>query len=178
MTPRAAAGAPSGFDWALIRLDAACRVLSAVGVLALVVMMLATVADVVLRRSLNLPIKGVYDLVESTLVVVVFLGVPRCFLRERQITVDIVDGLVSPAVLGWIKFIASLLGLCFLIMLFCTMIGPALDSYRFNDHKPDMPIPLFALWLVMFVGVAATISVMACLALRDFVVALRRRSVA
>ena len=61
--------------------------LAAMGVLFL--MMLLTVADVVLRATLNKPIIGTTEIVEQMMVVVVFLGLGWCALQGKQIRVDL-----------------------------------------------------------------------------------------
>ena len=144
----------------------ACRILSAIGGIALALMMLLTVWDVVMRALFNLPLKGVYDLVESTLVLVIFLGIPASFLGEHQIAVDILDSVAGPRGVLWMKFCGAFLSLLFLIVLAWNMIGPASDAYRFDDHKPDFPVPIILLWLVMLTGIAVAILATAFVALR------------
>ena len=63
--------------------------------LALIVMMMVTVADVAMRYLFNHPITGSYDLVESTLVVFVFHGLSSVFLSRQNIQIDLVDSLVG-----------------------------------------------------------------------------------
>jgi TRAP-type C4-dicarboxylate transport system permease small subunit len=152
---------------ALGRLDGATRWLQGIGIVALFAMMMATVADVVLRGALRSPITGVYDLVESTLVLVVFLGIPQGFLRDEQITVDILDRFVPPGLLRWLKALAALATLLMLVLLAWNMVMPALEAYRFGDKKPDLPIPIFWLWIAMFAGILSSIAAMALIGLRE-----------
>jgi len=156
-------------EGALDRFDRVTRWLQGLGVVALFAMMMATVADVVLRGALNSPITGVYDLVESTLVLVVFLGIPQGFLRNEQITVDILDRVVPPGLLLWMKALAALATLALLVLLASTMVAPALETYRFGDRKPDLPIPIVWLWIAMFAGLLSSIAVMALIALKETV---------
>jgi TRAP-type C4-dicarboxylate transport system permease small subunit len=152
---------------ALGRLDGATRWLQGVGVVALFAMMMATVADVVLRGALRSPITGIYDLVESTLVLVVFLGIPQGFLHDEQITVDILDRVVPPWLLRWMKAVAALATLAILVLLAWNMIMPALEAYRFGDRKPDLPVPIFWLWIAMYAGILSSIAAMALICLRQ-----------
>ncbi|MGE5147536.1 MAG: TRAP transporter small permease [Candidatus Eiseniibacteriota bacterium] len=154
-------------DVVLGRLDRVTRWLQGLGVVALFAMMMATVTDVVLRSALKSPITGVYDLVESTLVLVVFLGTPQVFLRDEQITVDILDNVVSPRLLLWMKALAGVATLALLVLLAWTMVQPALETYRFGDRKPDLPIPIIWLWIAMFAGILSSIAVMVVIALKQ-----------
>lgn len=150
----------------LAALDRASLWLVWAGSAALLAMMGITVADVVLRGAINLPIRGSFDIVESALVLVVFLGLPRCFLREQNIVVDLVDGFVGPRALAVLKLVAGLIGTLFLATLFWNMLGPAADAWRFADRKPDFPVPIFALWLAMLAGCAASLAALALVTLR------------
>jgi len=154
-------------DAVLGRLDRATRWLQGLGVVALFAMMMATVADVVLRGALKSPITGVYDLVESTLVLVVFLGIPQGFLRDEQITVDILDRVVPPGLLRWMKMLAAVATLALLVLLAFTMAAPALETYQFGDRKPDLPIPIIWLWIAMFACIVSSIAVMALITLKE-----------
>ena len=158
-------------DAALGHLDRITRWLQGLGVAALFVMMMATVADVALRSALRSPITGVYDLVESTLVLVVFLGIPQVFLRDEQITVDILDRYVPPKLLLWMKAVAALAALVLLLLLAWHMAVPALEAYQFGDRKPDLPIPVFWLWIAMYAGIVCSIAVMVLIATRQGLIA-------
>ena len=164
-------------DAVLGRLDRATRWLQGLGAVALFVMMMATVADVVLRGALRSPITGVYDLVESTLVLVVFLGIPQVFLRDEQITVDILDRLVPARLLLWMKAAAAVATLVLLVILAGSMVVPALETYQFGDRKPDLPIPIIWLWIAMFAGILSSLAVMALVGARQVAWAVRGRAI-
>ena len=126
---------------------------SVVAALALVAMMLVTVADVALANLLKRPIIGAYDLVESTLIISVFLGIPATFLRNGNIVVDVVDFFVSPATVRRLKFLAEVATLVFLLLLLFNMVTPALDAYKFGGKKQELGLPLWVLWVPMLLGV-------------------------
>jgi len=128
-------------------------VASAAAAIALAAMMLVTVADVALANLLKRPIIGAYDLVESTLIVSVFLGIPATFLRNGNIVVDVVDFFVSPATVRRMKVLAEIATLVFLVLLLYNMITPALDAYKFGGKKQELGLPLWVLWLPMLLGV-------------------------
>ena len=129
------------------------RLASVVAALALIVMMMTTVADVFMANVFKRPIIGAYDMVETTLVFAVFLGIPATFLRDGNIVVDVVDFFVSERTVRRLKRLAQVLTLLFLVLLFWNMITPALDAYRFGDRKQELGLPLWVLWLPLLSGV-------------------------
>lgn len=138
----------------------ASRALTGVGALALVVMTLWTVVDVLTRYVLSKPLAGSIDLVEVTLVLVVFLALPECFRRGEQVTVDVVDHLAGPDALPWLKLLAALATIAFLGLLLYTGIQPLVDAWTFGDRKPDLPIPLFALLAVIELAIGVSLIVL------------------
>ena len=144
------------------RFEAAiCRGMLAIAILALVVMTLWTVVDVATRYLIASPLRGTIDLVESMLVLVVFLALPECFRRQEQVTVDVIDHVSSSRGVEWLKLAASLTTLVFLALLAYTGIQPFLDALRFADRKPDLPIPIFALLgaieIALFVSIVVVV---------------------
>ena len=129
------------------------KVTSFAAAIALVAMMLTTVADVAMAALFKRPIIGAYDMVETTLVFSVFLGIPATFLRNGNIVVDVVDFFVSGGAVRRLKQLAQILTLVFLVLLFCNMITPALDAYRFGEKKQELGMPLWVLWLPILLGV-------------------------
>ena len=135
------------------RLVRICYTLSA---LALVVMMSATVVDVLMANLFRRPIVGVFDLVETTLVLVVFLGLPATFLANTHIAVDVIDLVTSPTTVARLKIVARLLSFVFLAFLAWQMINPAHDAFKFGERKQELGLPLYVLWIPMIFGIAAS----------------------
>ena len=140
---------------------AICRAMLAIAVIALVVMTLWTVVDVATRYVIASPLRGTIDLVESMLVLVVFLALPECFRRQEQVTVDVIDHVASSRVVEVLKLVAGLATLAFLALLAYTGVQPFLDALRFGDRKPDLPIPIFALLgaieIALFISLAVVL---------------------
>ena len=125
---------------------------SMVAAVALMIMVLAVVADVAMANLFNRPIGGTFDLVESTLVVLVFMGFPATFLRGGHIAVDVVDHFVSPSTVTRLKLLAAAVSLLFVLFFAWQMVGPALDAYRFGERKQELGLPLWMLWVPMIFG--------------------------
>jgi TRAP-type C4-dicarboxylate transport system permease small subunit len=139
---------------------ALCAAMTAIGAVALAVMIAWTVADVTLRAVFNRPIHGTVDLVEAALVLVVFLGLPESFLRREQITVDVLDHAVPRAWLAAMRIAGALAALAFLVLMAMYVVQPMLDTLRFGDKKPDLSIPLFPLVAAIEVSLVASLAAM------------------
>lgn len=131
---------------------AVARMSSLVAATALVVMVLAIVVDVAMANLFNQPISGVFDLVETTLVILVFMGFPVTFLRNGHIAVDVIDHFVSPAVVARLKWLAAVVSMLFLLFFAWQMASPALDAFKFGERKQELGLPLWVLWVPMILG--------------------------
>jgi len=132
----------------------AARVMTRLSALALFCMMLVTLADVVLRQTVNLPVFGNVELVQLALVMVVYLALPETFLRGEHVTVDVIDLAVRPRVRSVLRSVAAALTLVFLIAMGWRMVAPALDTLDFGDSTMDLRLPLIWYWAPMILGVA------------------------
>jgi TRAP-type C4-dicarboxylate transport system permease small subunit len=118
----------------------------------LTAMMLVTVADVTLRAFSNLPIRGVYEIVELLLTGTFFLAMPAVFLRDENILVNAIDD-IAPRWVGFLKRAAELLALVILTVMAWRGIIAAWDTYQFNDVTADLGMPRYWHWIVLLVGV-------------------------
>ncbi len=134
---------------------AAARLLSHVAAIALLGMVAINVLDVGLRSTVNTPIFGAYEIVELLLAAVAFLVIPEAFLREGHITVELIDQVVGPRVVAWLKAMGLLATVVFLGILTWAMIQPAIDMVTFNDVTFNLHLP--KIWDGAFVlaGIAA-----------------------
>lgn len=156
--------------------DRVARFLTNVAGSALTVMMLVTVADVFLRNLFDKPIYGSVELVQGTLVYMVFLGIPETFVRGGHVTVDIADHLFGPRVIDWFRTFARLCSLVFLAAMLWTMAGRARDAYAFGDKTSDLAIPLIAFWAPMLLGTVCSIIALCLPALREVQNLARRKA--
>jgi TRAP-type C4-dicarboxylate transport system permease small subunit len=124
---------------------------------ALVVMMVATLADVFMRYVFNSPIRGTYELVEALLVVFVFHGMSTAFLQRRNIVIDLIDTIAHRAIITVLMRISDLLTIAIIIMFAYAMITPAMQSYNYGEIKMDLHIPIWWEWAVALVGMVGAI---------------------
>lgn len=138
-------------------LERLLKVVAVLSTLALIVMMLVTVADVTMANLFHRPIVGTFDLVATLLVFAVFLGIPITFQREGNIVVDVVDHFASKKTVNRLRFFARMLSLLFLLILLYNMLSPAMDAYKYGEKKPELGLPLFVIWIPILIGVAIAI---------------------
>jgi TRAP-type C4-dicarboxylate transport system permease small subunit len=127
----------------------ACGLIAAVFLAA---MLLLTVADVVLRATINVPIRGVYDLVELFLAATFFFALPCVFLRDENIVVNSIDD-VAPRSVPMLKRLAEFVAVAVLVVMAWQGYLAARDSYEFNDVTADLGLPRVWHWLTLLIGV-------------------------
>ncbi|MBN1368185.1 MAG: TRAP transporter small permease [Dehalococcoidales bacterium] len=87
------------------------RVMSVIGICFVAVMTLVTVADVVLRWSIDSPIKGAIEIVQYMMILIVFLTIPYVQYKKAHVSISLlVDKLPqkAQAVIGSFVYILSL----------------------------------------------------------------------
>jgi TRAP-type C4-dicarboxylate transport system permease small subunit len=124
---------------------------------ALVVLMMVTVVDVLLRYLFNAPIRGSYDIVECMLLIFVFHGMAAAFFGRRNITIDIIDSFVAARSVTVLIRVADVLSIVVLLLIFWAMINPAMQIYQYGDVKLDSKIPIYWMWIAAFLGLAGTV---------------------
>jgi TRAP-type C4-dicarboxylate transport system permease small subunit len=126
-------------------------------VAALVVLMLVTVFDVLLRYLFNRPIRGSYDMVETMLLVFVFNGMAAAFFGRRHIVIDLLDSFVDRRAIAALIRLADALAVVCLGLLAWAMLLPARQAYAYGDVKLELGLPIYVLWLVALVSLAGAI---------------------
>jgi TRAP-type C4-dicarboxylate transport system permease small subunit len=85
------------------------RLIALVGGIVLVLLMLYTVADVVLRYAFNRPFSGSLEMTEFAMVVIVFLGIAYCGWVGGHVAVDILERPLEHPRLRFIPAILTLI---------------------------------------------------------------------
>ncbi len=153
---------------------AAARLLTRVAAIFLLAMMALNVIDVGLRSGFNAPIFGTYEIIELFLAAAAFLAIPEVFLRDQHITIELIDQVVPPAVVRWLKLIGTFVALVFVALLAWHMTQPAREFIEFNDVTIDLHLPI--IWKASLVLAAFAFAVVAVLVmfLREVSSVLRR----
>jgi TRAP-type C4-dicarboxylate transport system permease small subunit len=131
--------------------------LSRIAALALAVITLITVLDVLMANLRGRPMTGVYEVVETSLSILIFLGLPAVFLAEQHITIDVMDHFVSKRTTAWFRSLGALFSLGFFSLMVYAMWRPAMDAIRFGDIKAEAGIPFWVLWGPILLGTGLSI---------------------
>jgi TRAP-type C4-dicarboxylate transport system permease small subunit len=132
----------------------ASRLCGALAAACLAAMMLLTVADVGLRTFFNIPLRGVYELVELLMAGTFFLALPAVFLRDENILVTVIDDM-APTWVPVLKHIAAALAVFVLALMAWQGFLAARDSYEFHDVTADLQLSRVLHWGALLVGVVA-----------------------
>ena len=144
-------------DRLLVIADRLQRVQLWLAALALVILMMITVADVTLRYLFNSPVRGSYDMVESMLLVFVFNGMAAGFFLRRHVVIDLIDAAVGRRGAIVLIRIADVLSVICLALLMWAMLQPAMQAYDYGDRKLELNLPIYVLWIVALAGLAGTL---------------------
>lgn len=143
--------------WAVRLVHAGAQLLCALAAVCLTVMMAITVTDVVLR-AINPAwrLRGVVDVVELSLVWMIFTALPIIILTDAQVRVDLVDRLL-PRLRRPLIAIGAIATFAYLAGVGSQIITPALDAREFRDVTMDLRISKFYHWMAIWIGVAAAL---------------------
>ena len=136
------------------------RAVNSVAAGILVVMMLLTAADVLLRYVFNQPISGSLELTEYMMLIVVAFGLAHCAAQKGNVRVDVLTSRLPPraqAVLNSITYLLSLGLFALITWQSISYIGFMFDAGRISA---SLLIPVFP-----FVGMVALGSAMLSLVL-------------
>jgi TRAP-type transport system small permease protein len=135
----------------------AARPFGLVAALILVFMMLFTTITVGMRQFLNMPVLGVVDVMELSLVALIFIAMPGVFLRDENVTVDVIDQLVSRRVRVVLRLFGLVVSLGFLILMMVQMMPQAMDKWKFGEVTMTLSIHRFVHWVPIIFGFAMSI---------------------
>jgi TRAP-type C4-dicarboxylate transport system permease small subunit len=139
------------------RFNRAARPFGLVAALVLVFMMLLTVVAVLSRQLFNIPLLGLVELSEIALVICIFVAMPGVFLRDENVTVDVIDHVISRKARVALRALGLVLALVFLAMMMVNMLPQALDKWQFNEVTMTLSINRFIHWTPIIFGFAMSI---------------------
>ena len=125
--------------------------------IALAVMMMVTIVDIVMKNLVGRPIASTFELVECSLAIMVFFGLPMVFRNNGNVIVDVIDHFAGKRPVNLLKLIGAVVTVGFLLLIGYAMIDPALDTLRYPEAKPESGIPLYVLWIPILLGTLLSI---------------------
>ncbi len=143
-------------------IDSIARITGLVAMVVLFLMMLLTVADVLLRATINKPIIGTTEITEQMMVAVVFLGFGWCCLQGKHVKVDLFVSRYPAGTRRIIDLIIIFIGLVFVAILCWQTFMTTLTLQRLGITASYIGIPkypFYALtalgWIVLFLAMAS-----------------------
>ena len=137
------------------------KLFSWVAAFALFCMMLVVLVDVMGRSLFNSPLASGTELTELLMVILAFTAFPVLTLRQRDITVDLLDLLKSPILR---KFQIILTGICGIAVFGLTARQLAVFAQRSisnGETTAELQFPLTYVW--WFMGLMAALTALAAL---------------
>jgi len=154
--------------------SAAARFLTRVAAIFLLAMVAINVIDVGLREGLNAPIFGTHEIVVFMLAAVAFLAIPEVFLRDQNITIELIDQVIPDRAARWLRAFGSLCALVYITLLAWHMVQPALDYIEFDEITMDLQLPMIWQAALILTGLGTAVIAASALLLRDIGQAVRR----
>jgi TRAP-type C4-dicarboxylate transport system permease small subunit len=124
------------------------RALALCGGVVLLALMALVAFDIVMRRVLNQPFLGGFEMTELAMAVIVALGLPYCAALGAHVAVDLFAKWLNRPALRWIDVLVHLAGAALLAVVAWRTTLYAIGSYRFGDATNMMAIPKYPFQLV------------------------------
>ena len=141
----------SRIDLAFNKLEAPLALASGVAILA---MMLLSVANVVGRKVFNLPFPGYIDWMQQAMPIAAFLGIALVQRNGGHIRMDLVIGKARGRMLWFVEFLSVLL----ILLVTCALIYGSWDhflrGYTNGDSTIDIGLPLWPAKLLVPVALS------------------------
>ena len=130
------------------------KITNYVGVVFLVLMMLATTADVVLRSIFNTAVLSPYtfEAVEFMMVILIFFGLSYCELQKGNITVDLLVSRLSTRIQLLLDAATYGLTIAFVLLLIWRSVAQALFVREAGTHATALGFPIYIFMLVIAFG--------------------------
>jgi TRAP-type C4-dicarboxylate transport system permease small subunit len=138
-------------------LERAARPFGFAAAAVLIFMMLFTTVAVVMRQLFDTPVLGVVDVMELALIGLVYIVMPGVFLRDDNVTVDVIDHMISRKARVALRAFGLVLTLAFLMMMMVHMLPQAMDKWQHNEVTMTLSINRFIHWIPIIFGFALSI---------------------
>jgi TRAP-type C4-dicarboxylate transport system permease small subunit len=134
------------------RFGFALRGLCLIGGLAILFIMLATVADVAMRYLFNAPIKGTLDLTQMAMIFAVFCALAHCGWSGGHIVVDVLAPMFGARTLRIMSAAIDAVGAAFMLGVAWQSVLAAVDYANTGEVSFTLHVPLFPFFLVVAAG--------------------------
>ncbi|HMX16832.1 MAG TPA: TRAP transporter small permease [Rhodocyclaceae bacterium] len=136
------------------------------GMLLLGMVVLVVMADVAMRRTVDVSVPGTTDLIQLAVMTSFFLALPSAFLHEANVGVEFVTDRLPPRPLFVLKAAVALLAAAFMAATTWYCFGQAVLQISNGDRSQTIGIPIAFFWAPLLLGCALAVSSSLLLALR------------
>ena len=130
------------------------RIVNSVGVSVLLVMIILVTTDVTLRYVFNSPLRGVYEIVEVMLVIVVTFGMAYAAIQKSMVAVEVLVDRYPPRVRAIVAIFNSLSGLALFSLLSWKTAEQAMTYRVVGETTYVSGLPLYPFVLMVSFGAA------------------------
>jgi len=140
------------YDYLERTISGASRIVNTIGVSVLMVMMAIITTDVILRYVFNSPLRGVYEIVEVTLVIVVSFGLAYTAAQKGAVAVEVLVERYPPRARVIMDIFNSLAGLAFFSLISWKTTEQAMIYWAAGQTTYVSALPLHPFVLVVSFG--------------------------
>ncbi len=146
----------------LLRLsDRTTRAVALTGMGLLSVAIAVTVADILLRATVNAAILGMVDLTQLSVMAAAFWAIPFAFARAGHVSVEVAEDRLPPRLRHALDAVGALLGALFMGLIAWYGWDSANLAHDYGDVSQNLGLPMIAYWAFVLSG--AVLSVLAVL---------------
>ena len=128
------------------------RVLSYVGMVVLIIMMMLTVADVLMRYIWNSPILGVFELTEYMMVPIVFFGWAWCAKKGGNVQVDLLVKRLNPTAQRALHVVTYLFSALIIFVIAWQNLLETKEVWAVRRVSDMLAVPAYPFYLVLTIG--------------------------
>lgn len=136
------------------KIEALSRFLNVIASLILFLMMLLTVTDVFLRKTLAKSILGTVEITEFMMLIIVFFALAQAEIHDRHVKVHLVVSRLKERYQHLIDMFTQLLCSIFFVIAMLSAIDYASEMKASGEVSQDLWIPIYPFIYVVVVGCA------------------------
>jgi TRAP-type C4-dicarboxylate transport system permease small subunit len=128
-------------------------VFNAIGMVTLAAMMFLTAIDVILRKAINAPIVGSYEIIQFMMGITVAFGLAYCAVEKGHVTVDIIENRLSKRTRGIVHITTGLLGIVIASLISWQTCAYIVSLYQSHLLSSVLLIPVYPLVALVAFGI-------------------------
>ena len=128
------------------------RVLNYVGMVVLIIMMMLTVADVLMRYIWNSPILGVFELTEYMMVPIVFFSWAWCAKKGGNVQVDLLVKRLNPTAQKALHVVTYVFSALIIFIIGWQNLLETKEVWAVRRVSDMLAVPAYPFYLVLTIG--------------------------